>query len=47
MKERLLTCIQEGMIEILAKTLPKATASLQQFCQSLKAYVGMAAEIQS
>jgi hypothetical protein len=47
MKERLLTCIQGCMIEILAKTLPKTTAGLQQFCQSLKAYVGTAAKVQS
>jgi len=40
MKERLLTCIQGCMIEILANILPKATAGLQHFCQSLKAYDG-------
>jgi hypothetical protein len=47
MKERLLTCIQGCMIEILTKTLPKATAGLQQFRHSLKAYVGTAAKVQS
>jgi len=47
MKERLLTCIQGCMIEILAKILSKATAGLQRFCQSLKAYVGTAAKVQS
>jgi hypothetical protein len=43
MKKRLLACIQGCMIEILTKTLPKATAGLQHFCQSLKAYAGTAA----
>jgi hypothetical protein len=47
MEERLLTCIQGYMIEILAKILPKATAGLQRFCQSLKAYVGTAAQVES
>jgi len=43
MKERLLACIQGCMIEILTKTLNKATAGLQHFCQSLKTYAGTAA----
>jgi hypothetical protein len=47
MKERLLSCIQGCMIEILANTLPKATAGLQFFFQFLKAYARTAAHAQS